>query len=132
MKNSVLLAVVLSLFFIGPANAADGPFYGCLECDRSTALGLFLETCEQVGDNETGQIQCEHLYFGGRLCRAYGGACLNTNVCSSGNCGGPGWGGGGGDDECSVGPGEYCPVSCPSCTIYYATESPDPEAQGGS
>lgn len=43
----------------------------------------------------------------------YGYTCDGQDGCSSG-----GWGGGGGG-ECTILPGEFCPTSCPSCTIFY-------------
>ena len=128
MKQPIaaLFAVAVALVLPVCAASAVSTFYGCLECERTTFLGLWVESCVQVGDNETGEIRCDHANFGGRLCITSGGACFNVTVCPDGNCG-PGWGGGGGGgDECTVSPGDFCPPSCPTCSYYYVEESPEP------
>lgn len=118
MKKIALIVVLVILWSVSPSVASsDTVYYGCLDCEYDNFVTIPTDSCEQVGDNETGWTKCRITKLVGNRCYLEGGACLNTEVCV-GNCGGPGWGGGG-DDECSIGPSEYCPVSCPSCTLHY-------------
>jgi hypothetical protein len=120
MKRLILasLFMIVTVVVVLPMSAQD--YAGCLECETNTRFGVLPDDwCRQVGHNETGQIYCLELDGGIQTtCTAYGGSCLNTDVCSDGNCG-PWGGGGGGQDDCTIAPGGYCPVMCTSCTVLY-------------
>lgn len=53
-------------------------------------------------------------------CRVEWSEAIEEYLCAgtSWNCS-SGGGGGGGGGGCTVSPGEFCPASCPSCTIQY-------------
>lgn len=93
--------------------ASTTTYEGCMECVQRQEPAE--DYCRQVGHEETGNVLCDEVSFGGFgsgsvWCRAYSSPCFNVTV------GGGGGGGTGGGGTCTIVPGGFCPMECPSCT----------------